>query len=253
MEYLEGINLEQLVAKHGPQKPGRVIHILSQVCSALSEAHGAGLIHRDIKPANVHLCNRGDVPDMVKVLDFGLVRKIEGDSELTATGISGTPAYMSPEAVKTPQEIGPASDLYAVGALGYFLITGHSVFKAANVIEMCVQHVQSEPIPPSQRTSNSIPPALEALILRCLQKDPGRHRILGNPRGATHRHRRSKGPHRYRLLAAQNSETISIALSVVSSDTGIRTNDNVPSRTLTPLYVLRRGPPSENAQPPVAA
>ena len=169
MEYLEGIDLERLVKKHGPQPPGRVIRILAQVCGALDEAHDRGLIHRDIKPANIILCCRGKVPDVAKVLDFGLVKDIEessGNSDLLA----GTPAYLAPELI-VKGTIGPAGDLYAVGAVGYFLLTGRQVFDAKAVIEMCVHHISSTPVPPGRRVAG-VPEDLEALILQCLEKDP---------------------------------------------------------------------------------
>ena len=177
MEYLDGINLEQLVDEFGPQDAARVVHILEQVAGSLSEAHGIGLVHRDIKPANVILCNRGGLPDIAKVVDFGLVKDANelspGDPSLTSVNaIIGTPLYLAPEGILSPDTVDARSDLYAVGALGYFLLTGQPVFPGATVIEVCVQHVNAEPIAPSVRLGQPIAPLLEALILRCLAKNP---------------------------------------------------------------------------------
>src|SRR4029077_19230825 len=144
MEFLRGLNLHQLVARFGPQPEGRTIHLLAQVCDSLSEAHAAGLVHRDIKPANVFLCERGGVPDAVKVLDFGLVREYSGpksaDMHLTGEkGFVGTPWFMAPEAIKDSTKSDPRSDIYSLGALGYFLLTGKYVFDAKSVMEIYEQ------------------------------------------------------------------------------------------------------------------
>ncbi len=172
MEYLDGLDLETLVAVDGPQPAGRVIHILRQVCGALQEAHGKDLIHRDIKPANILLCELGGVPDVAKVVDFGLVKELADGTQTTASLAAGTPAYISPEAVMAPDKVGPASDLYCLGAVGYFLITGQPVFEAQNAMEMCVHHVRSEPVAIADRCDNPVSEALEALIMACLAKTP---------------------------------------------------------------------------------
>lgn len=177
MEFLDGIDLEQLVTHFGPQPPSRVAHILEQVLGSLAEAHGTGLVHRDIKPANVILVDRGGVPDTAKVVDFGLVKDVSdlGRGKVTLSSVNaiiGTPLYLAPEAIVTPDEVDARSDLYALGAVGYFLLTGQPVFVGASVVEVCAQHLHSPPTPPSLRTSEPVPAALESLILRCLQKQP---------------------------------------------------------------------------------
>jgi serine/threonine-protein kinase len=182
MEYLDGIDLETLVRLDGPQEPGRVVHLLRQMCSALDEAHQIGLIHRDVKPGNVLLCARGGDPDFVKVVDFGLVKSLDGPIDAAATAANqmvGTPLYMSPEAILTPDKVDARSDVYAVGAVGYFLLTGAAPFVGATTIEICGHHLHSLPLPPSERLGSPVPPRLERLILRCLDKSPD-----ARPRGA---------------------------------------------------------------------
>jgi serine/threonine protein kinase len=177
MEYLRGLNLNELVTRFGPQSEARVIHILGQVCDALAEAHALGLVHRDIKPANVFLCNRGGVPDCVKVLDFGLVREYRdrSDDRMHLTGekaMVGTPSFMPPESIKNPARSDPRSDIYSVGALGYYLLTGENVFAAESILDLYEKHLTESPVPPSQRTGLSLSAELEGTILRCLEKDP---------------------------------------------------------------------------------
>ncbi len=172
MEYLDGLDLQRLVDQYGPVEPARAIHILAQVSGALAEAHALGLIHRDIKPANIILTERPDEPDVVKVVDFGLVKKFGGGiAESTTETIAGTPLYMAPEAISKPDTIDGRSDVYAVGAVAYFLLTGHHVFEAGTVLEVCSKHMLETPVPPSERLGKALPADLEAIVLGCLAKD----------------------------------------------------------------------------------
>lgn len=172
MEYLDGINLQDLVDKFGPQPEGRVAKILDQLCSSLFEAHSMGLVHRDIKPANVMLNRRGGVPDFVKLLDFGLVRAVDdAKRNKHQEGMAGTPLYMSPESIQTPDLVDARSDLYAVGAIGYFLLTGSPVFQATSLAELCQLHVDAIPLAPSLRAGKPISSELEHAIMSCLEKN----------------------------------------------------------------------------------
>lgn len=176
MEYLDGLDLQQLVELDGAQTPARALRILEQITGALAEAHAHGLIHRDVKPANVILCERGGQPAVAKVVDFGLVKRLQtgGDpSSSTATaGIIGTPLYLSPEAILRPDAVDARSDLYSLGALGYFLLTGAPPFSGTTAVEVCGHHIHSPPAPPSTRIAQPIPAELEQLILRLLAKEP---------------------------------------------------------------------------------
>jgi serine/threonine protein kinase len=176
MELLDGVTLQDLVERHGAQSPARVIHILLQVCAALREAHGAGLIHRDVKPANVFLCRHRALPDVVKVLDFGLVKQLgNADTDPTnADTIVGTPLYLAPEAITAPETVDARSDLYALGAVGYFLLSGTPVFSGNSTVEVCAHHLYSAPEPLSRCTRRSISADLEQVIMDCLAKDPAR-------------------------------------------------------------------------------
>jgi len=173
MEFLDGINLESLVIRDGAQPFDRVVSILTQVAGALAEAHHSGLIHRDIKPANIILCERGGETDVVKVVDFGLVKEITAASDTTSTkSILGTPSYIAPEAVTDPDLVGTAVDLYALGAVGYFLLTGKKVFDGKTSLDICVQHVTGTVIAPSEVRGRPLPAELEQLILDLLEKSP---------------------------------------------------------------------------------
>jgi hypothetical protein len=175
MEYLDGVDLETLVKEGGPLEPSRAVRILHQVCEALAEAHGIGLIHRDVKPANIILCERGGVSDVAKVLDFGLVKDLSSNAEpgITAENVlQGTPQYMAPEAIRDSSSADPRSDLYALGAVAYFLLTGTPVFSGRSPLETIHHHLQTEPEPPSKRLGRPLPEDLETLVLSCLAKDP---------------------------------------------------------------------------------
>ena len=179
MEFLRGLNLHELVARYGPQPEGRVVHILSQICASLAEAHGLGLIHRDIKPGNIFLCQRGGIPDCVKVLDFGLVRnyragEVEPMDPANEQVIEGTPWFTPPEAIKAPQQTDPRSDLYSVGALGYYLLTGQYIFDAETIAEIHEKQLAAAPIPPSQRMANPVSSEMEQILMRCLEKEADR-------------------------------------------------------------------------------
>jgi eukaryotic-like serine/threonine-protein kinase len=173
MEYLNGLDLDRLVKQHGPLAPARAIHILAQACGALAEAHAMGLIHRDIKPANIVLTHRIDEPDVVKVVDFGLVRTLAADAaESRHDAITGTPMYLSPEAIKTPDAVDERADVYALGAVAYFLLTGQEVFSGATVVEVLSRHMLEPPRRPSLHLPSPLPSDLEQLVLQCLTKEP---------------------------------------------------------------------------------
>jgi hypothetical protein len=174
MEFLKGLDLDRLVQGHGAQPSGRVARILTQAAGALAEAHEAGLVHRDVKPANLLLCHRGLDRDFVKVVDFGLVRELrgEGDPALTSPGaLTGTPLYMSPESI-AGGEVDARSDLYALGAVGYYLLTGTPPFEGKTIVEVCAHHLHTPPEPPHRRLGSEVPVSLEEALLACLAKNP---------------------------------------------------------------------------------
>jgi hypothetical protein len=174
MEYLDGLTLHELVTEDGPQPAGRVARLLFEVCDALAEAHEVGLIHRDVKPANVFVCERGGRSDVVKVVDFGLVKAVDSlMPSVTATNaVIGTPLYLSPESIDDPSGIDARHDIYAVGCLGYFLLCGFPPFGGRSTVEVCLAHLHATPIRPSVRSDLPIPEALEDLVLACLAKKP---------------------------------------------------------------------------------
>ena len=183
MELLDGLDLDTLVREHGPVPAARVVHILRQVCASLEEAHAGGLVHRDIKPANIHIGRLGLVHDFVKVLDFGLVkpitdRSLEPTLATQAGLVVGTPGYMAPEMVVSDTVDGRA-DLYALGCVAYYLLTGQQVFEGDTAMKVVAKHLQEAPTPPSQRVSLGVPSRLEQIVLACLAKKPE-----DRPRGA---------------------------------------------------------------------
>ena len=175
MELLDGMDLETLIRSKGPVPAGRAVYILRQVCESLEEAHARGLVHRDIKPANIHVGRLGLRHDFVKVLDFGLVKSMAAVDSLsleTAAGMTpGTPAYLAPE-VGVGDTIDARTDLYALGCVAYFLLTGTLVFEARTAAEMVAKHLLEEPVPPSRRTELAVPVELDRLVLACLAKKP---------------------------------------------------------------------------------
>jgi serine/threonine-protein kinase len=173
MELLEGASLQDVVDATGPQPVRRVVRILRDVALALDEAHSVGLIHRDVKPSNIMLARQGGQHDVVKVLDFGLVKRVQDEDDPAQTDvrtIRGTPHYLSPEAINAPGEVDARSDLYALGAVGYYLLAGRPVFDASSVFEVCMQHVQGTPEPLSEVRTAPCPEGLERLLFSCLAK-----------------------------------------------------------------------------------
>jgi len=174
MELLNGATLTQIVEAGGPQPVERVVRILRDAALALNEAHEVGLIHRDIKPSNIMLARQGGVPDVTKVLDFGLVKnlgKVDDLEQTNTMSIKGTPHYLSPEAIQDPQAIDRRTDLYALGAVGYYLLAGRHVFEGRTVMEVCLHHLHTKPLPLAEISLEEVPPELEALIFACLEKD----------------------------------------------------------------------------------
>jgi serine/threonine-protein kinase len=174
MEYLPGLSLEQLLARYGPLPAGRVIYLLRQACSALAEAHAAGLVHRDLKPGNLYVSERGGLCDYVKVLDFGLVKRVHGAgaAQLTADHvISGTPMYMSPEQALGRDQLDARADLYALGAIAYHMLSGHPPFQGETPLEVMFAHARQD-VTPMSGENGEIPSDLECVVLRCLQKSP---------------------------------------------------------------------------------
>jgi serine/threonine-protein kinase len=178
MELLDGRDLETLVREFGPLPPSRALHFIGHACSSLAEAHAAGLVHRDIKPANIYACRMGLEYDFAKVLDFGLVKQeqpsdaptLVTNNELTI----GTPAYMAPEVILGDGTADRRVDIYALGCVAYFLVTGERVFDATSPMKLLMDHVQTEPCPPSRRADQHIPRDFDDLVMACLNKDPDR-------------------------------------------------------------------------------
>jgi serine/threonine protein kinase len=176
MEYIEGLTLDELVQRCGPLSPGRVIYILTQVAHALAEAHEVGLVHRDIKPANILLCDRGGVVDFPKLVDFGLVADLQAPidpSDSRPRVLLGTPMYMAPEALMESHRVDARTDLYALGAVAYYMLTGYDVFDDPCDIDVLIgMQLRDDPVPPSQRVGRKLPRDVERLVLQCLAKSP---------------------------------------------------------------------------------
>jgi serine/threonine-protein kinase len=177
MEFLEGRDLKSLIRESGPVPAERAVHFLRAACDSLADAHHRGLIHRDIKPANLFTCRRGRDFDFIKVLDFGLVKSVRepGDTvtQLTGSGVtSGTPGFMAPEMVTGDAPVDGRADIYALGCVGYWLLTGHLVFDGNSPMSILIQHVKETPPAVSSRTEIEVPPRLEEIVRACLAKDP---------------------------------------------------------------------------------
>jgi serine/threonine-protein kinase len=227
MELLEGASLDEIVQMDGPQPEERVLHLLEQAAGALAEAHDAGLIHRDVKPGNILVVDRGGISDWVKVVDFGLVKDVGFNSHVELNSfpvlsmensITGTPLYIAPETVTAPHTVDARADLYALGAVGYWLLTGTHVFTGKSTIEVCAHHLHSIPDPPSSRLGKPVSPDLEGILLACLAKNPqdrpaSAHVLLESLRtcdakGLWTPARAAKWwvDHRYRLLSGHTNE-----------------------------------------------
>ena len=176
MELLEGLDVEALVERFGPIAPARAVWLLMQACESLEEAHQAGLVHRDVKPANLYVCHLGTQYDFIKILDFGLVKTASTDGpeavKLSRTSlVYGTPAYMAPEQARG-ETVTPHTDIYALGCVAYYMLTGVLVFEERATTQVLIDHVQTTPVPPSKRVNKVLPPELEALVMQCLEKAP---------------------------------------------------------------------------------
>ncbi len=175
MEYLNGLDLQAFVERFGPLGPARVVHVLEQVCGSLGEAHAKGIIHRDIKPSNIFLTQRGGLYDFVKVLDFGLAKQVKqgGDVGLTKSGmLFGTPRYIAPEAIYGSEKNDARADLYNLGGVAYWLLTGQPPFASSSSVELLVDHVKTVPERPSTLCELPIPAELDDIVMKCLQKKP---------------------------------------------------------------------------------
>jgi serine/threonine-protein kinase len=177
MEYLDGLDLHRLVKRFGPQPAERVVMLMRQACRSLGEAHERGLVHRDIKPANLFVTRLGTEYDYVKILDFGVVKEQAGHdaTQLSNHGVvQGTPAFMPPEIVMGEDRIDGRADLYSLACTAYWALTAHTVFDATTPAQMLVQQVQAKAVPPSNRSELAIPKQLEAILMKCLEKEPAK-------------------------------------------------------------------------------
>jgi DNA-binding NtrC family response regulator/putative methionine-R-sulfoxide reductase with GAF domain len=177
MEHLDGLDLQRVVKRFGPQPAERIVMLLRQACRSLAEAHERGLVHRDIKPANLFVTRLGTEYDYVKVLDFGVVKEQSGHDATMLSNpdiVQGTPAFMAPEIVLSEHRIDGRADLYSLACTAYWALTGHTLFEADTPAQMLLQHVQVRPVPPSSRSELAVPTRLEAILMSCLEKDPAK-------------------------------------------------------------------------------
>ncbi len=173
MEYLDGINLGELVAREGPVPLARSVRILRQVCAGLAASHAAGLVHRDIKPENIMLCRRGEEHDVVKILDFGMVKRVDTEHSRNLTRglrILGTPMYMAPERLRNPADVDTRADIYALGAVAFFMLSGKRIFESGDDIELTSRILNDEPPRVSRVAAQPIPVELDILVQACLEK-----------------------------------------------------------------------------------
>ena len=173
MEYLDGINLGELVAREGPVPVARAVRILRQVCAGLAAAHAAGLVHRDVKPENIMLCQRGSEPDVVKILDFGMVKRVDTEHSRNLTRglrILGTPMYMAPERLRNPSDVDTRADIYALGAVAFYMLSGKKIFESSDDLELTSRILNDEPPRVSQVAAQPIPIELDILVQACLEK-----------------------------------------------------------------------------------
>jgi serine/threonine-protein kinase len=173
MEYLDGINLGELVAREGPVPVARAVRILRQVCAGLAAAHAAGLVHRDVKPENIMLCQRGTEPDVVKILDFGMVKRVDSEHSRNLTRglrILGTPMYMAPERLRNPSDVDTRADIYSLGAVAFYMLSGRKIFENSDDLELTSRILNDEPPRVSQVVAQSIPIEFDILVQACLEK-----------------------------------------------------------------------------------
>lgn len=181
MEYIDGLTIDELIDLEGELSPAGTVFLLRQICYSLREAHHGEVVHRDLKPGNIMVCQRGGEFDVVKVLDFGLVKPIEStkSQQITSTDlVAGTPQYIPPERLSDPQTNDPRSDIYAVGGVACFMLTARHANEARNLAEILYEVVNTPPKRPSNHTTHPIPPALDELVHRCLSKDPDQRPAL---------------------------------------------------------------------------
>jgi len=172
MEFLNGFSIDAMVKVSGPVPPGRVVHLLLQVCGSLAEAHARNILHRDIKPSNIMVTQRGGVYDTIKVLDFGLAKDLASDDRSEADIIAGTPLYLAPEAILSADSYSVQSDLYGLGSVAYFMLCGETIFPTADMSEILARQLEDEIPFPSERLGRALPEELEYLVMACLAKDP---------------------------------------------------------------------------------